>query len=156
MADETTTTSSLAARLKKHFKEPSLFCKITELILCVIAMGLVAGPFQDNQTRPYDIHYVAIFHVAVCGYVFINVVLIMGHLMGERLPKKTALIFTTMGMIMCGTAGIVLLCEWDNFSANLIRAYLQEYKNRIMAAGFFAILAAVVFAIDTYFTNKYN
>lgn len=52
-------------------------------------MGLVAGPFQDNQTRPYDIHYVAIFHVAVCGYVFINIVLVMGYLLGERLPKKT-------------------------------------------------------------------
>lgn len=61
-----------------------------------------------------------------------------------------------MGMIMCGTAGIVLLCEWNNFSSNLIRVYLQEYKNRIMAAGVFAILAAVVFAIDTYFTNKYD
>lgn len=156
MAEESTTMSSLSARLKKHFKEPSLFCKIIELILCVIAMGLVAGPFQDSQTRPYDINYVAIFHVAVCGYVFINVVLIMGHLLGEKLPKKTALIFTTMGMIMCGTAGIVLLCEWNNFSSNLIRAYLQEYKNRIMAAGVFAILAAVVFAIDTYFTNKYD
>ncbi|KAM0732132.1 hypothetical protein ACS0PU_001674 [Formica fusca] len=155
MAEETT-ASTLLTRLKGYLKEAPFFCKIIELIFCVIASGLVAGPFQQNQIRPADIHHIAIFHVAVCGYVLINAILIMSHLLGERLPKKTALIFTTMGAILCCTAGLILIRDWDNFSTNLIHAYLEEYSDQMVAAGSFAILAALVFAIDTYFTNKYD
>lgn len=59
-----------------------------------------------------------------------------------------------MGAILCCTAGLILIRDWDNFSNNLIHAYLQEYSDQTVAAGSFAILAALVFAIDTYFTNK--
>ncbi|KYM76822.1 hypothetical protein ALC53_12711 [Atta colombica] len=154
MAEETSSRPSLLTRMKGYLKEAPFFCKIIELVLCVIATGLVTGPFQQNQFRPTDIHHIAIFHVAVCGYIFINAVLIMSHLLGERLPKKTALIFSTMGAILCCTAGLILIRDWDNFSSNLIHAYLQEYSDQTVAAGSFAILAALVFAIDTYFTNK--
>lgn len=72
-----------------------LFC-ITEIIndrtfqiLCVIATGLVAGPFQQNHIRTDDIHHIALFHVAVCGYILINAILIMSHLLDEQIPKKT-------------------------------------------------------------------
>ncbi|CAL1687148.1 unnamed protein product [Lasius platythorax] len=153
---EETSASTLLTRLKGHLKETPFFCKIIELILCVIATGLVAGPFQQNQLRPTDIHHIAIFHVAVCGYILINAILIMSHLLGERVPKKTALIFTAMGAILCCTAGLILIRDWDNFSTNLIHAYLEEYSDQMVAAGSFAVIAAVVFAIDTYFTNKYN
>ncbi|XP_070165655.1 uncharacterized protein [Polyergus mexicanus] len=155
MAEEIT-ASNLSTRLKGYLKEAPFFCKIIELIFCVIASGLVAEPFQQNQIRPGDIHHIAIFHVAVCGYVLINAILIMSHLLGERLPKKTALIFTAMGAILCCTAGLILIRSWDNFLTNLIHAYVEEYSDQIVAAGSFAILAALVFAIDTYFTNKYD
>lgn len=64
--------------------------------------------------------------------------------------------FTTMGAILCCTAGLILIRDWSNFSANLIHAYLKEYSDQTVAAGSFAILAAVVFAVDTYVTNKYD
>lgn len=67
-----------------------------------------------------------------------------------------ALVFTSMGAILCCTAGLVLIRDWDNFSTNLIHAYLEEYSDQMVAAGSFAIIAAFVFAIDTYFTNKYD
>lgn len=155
MAEETT-ASTLLTRLKKHLKEAPFFCKIIELILCVIATGLAVGPFQENQIRPTDIHHIAIFHVATGGYILINAILITSHLLGERVPKKTALIFTAMGAILCCTAGLILIRDWDNFSTNLIHAYLEEYSDQMVAAGSFAIIAAAVFAVDTYFTNKYD
>ncbi|KAL0107166.1 hypothetical protein PUN28_015588 [Cardiocondyla obscurior] len=154
MAEETSSVSNLLTRLKGYLKEAPFFCKIIELVLCIIAAGLVAGPFQQNQIRPPDIHHVAIFHVAIGGYILINGVLILSHFLGEKLPKKTALIFSTMGAILCCTAGLILIRDWDNFSSNLILAYLQEYSDQMVAAGSFAILAALIFAIDTYFTNK--
>lgn len=55
----------------------------------MIAAGLVAGPFQQDQIRPIDMHHVAVFHVAVGGYILINGILIMSHFLGEQLPKKT-------------------------------------------------------------------
>lgn len=67
-----------------------------------------------------------------------------------------AVIFTTMGAILCCTAGLILIRDWDNLSTNMIHAYLEEYSDRTVAAGSFAILAAIVFAIDTYFTNRYE
>ncbi|XP_020286073.1 uncharacterized protein LOC109855837 [Pseudomyrmex gracilis] len=157
MPEETTTAaSSFFTRLKGYLKKAPFFCKIVELILCVIATGLVAGPFQQNHIRTDDIHHIALFHVAVCGYILINAILIMSHLLDEQIPKKTALMFTTMGAILCCTAGLVLIRDWDNLSTNLIHAYLEEYSNQTVAAGSFAILAALVFAIDAYLTNKYE
>jgi len=61
-----------------------------------------------------------------------------------------------MGAILCCTAGLILIRDWDNFSTNLIHAYLEEYNDQMVAAGSFAIIAAFIFAIDTYFTNKYD
>ncbi|XP_012230553.1 uncharacterized protein [Linepithema humile] len=157
MPEETTTTaSSLATRLKKHLKEVPFFCKIIELVFCVIATGLAAGPFQQDQIRPIDMHHVAVFHIAVGGYILINGILIMSHFLGEQLPKKTALIFTTLGAILCCTAGLVLIRDWDNSSTNLINTYLKDYNDQMVAAGSFAVIAALVFAIDAYFTNKYD
>lgn len=67
-----------------------------------------------------------------------------------------ALIFTTLGAILCCTAGLVIIRDWDNSSTNLINAYLQDYNDQMVAAGSFAVIAAAVYAVDTYFTNKYD
>lgn len=74
----------------------------------------------------------------------------------DYFPFSQSLMFTTMGAILCCTAGLILIRDWDNFSSNLIHAYLEAYSDQTVAAGSFAILAALVFAVDTYFTNKYD
>ncbi|XP_072748790.1 uncharacterized protein [Anoplolepis gracilipes] len=143
---------TLLTRLKKNLKEMPFYCKIIELIFCAITTALMAGSYRHIWS---SIHHVALFHVAISGYILINAIVITGHLLDERLPKKMALIFAVMGAILCCAAGIVLFRDWDIYMSNLAHIYLED-GNQIFAAGCFAIAAAIVFAIDTYFTNKYG
>nr|KAF7437999.1 hypothetical protein H0235_000390 [Vespula pensylvanica] len=79
---------SFSSRLQKYLKEAPFFCKIIELILCIISIGLIVNPF--NEIHREDIDHVAIVYVSLCGYILINAIIILCHLLGDRIPKKTS------------------------------------------------------------------
>lgn len=145
---------TFAARFQKYLKEAPFFCKIIELILCVISVGLIVNPF--NEIPQEDINHVAIVYVSLCGYILINAIIILCHLLGDRMPKRTATAFSAMGAILCLTAGLVLIRDWTYFPNNLIFRYVEQYSDQMVSSGVFAIFAAIVFACDTYFINKYD
>ncbi|KAG7203929.1 hypothetical protein KM043_016948 [Ampulex compressa] len=145
MAEESVTNPNLRTRLRDYLKEAPFFCKIIELVLCVISTGLIIHPFSKIEQE--DMNHVGIFHVSVCGYILINAILIVSHLLGERLPKKTGLAFSAMGSILCCTAGLILIRDWNNFPSNLISQYFEEYSDQIVSSGCFAVLAGLTGSI---------
>lgn len=146
--------STFTARFQKYLKEAPFFCKVIELMLCIISVGLIVNPF--NEIPQGDINHIAIVYVSLCGYILINAIIILCHLLGDRMPKKTALAFSVMGAILCLTAGLVLIHDWTNFPNNLIFRYVEQYSDQMISSGVFAIFAAIIFVCDTYFINKYN
>ncbi|KAF7417700.1 uncharacterized protein V1477_002075 [Vespula maculifrons] len=144
---------SFSSRLQKYLKEAPFFCKIIELILCIISIGLIVNPF--NEIHREDIDHVAIVYVSLCGYILINAIIILCHLLGDRIPKKTAIAFSVMGAVLCLIAGLVLIRDWTEFPNNLIFRYVEQYSDQMISSGVFVIIAAIVFACDIYFINKY-
>ncbi|XP_046838183.1 uncharacterized protein LOC124947604 [Vespa velutina] len=144
---------SISLRLQKYFKEVPFFCKIIELILCIISLGLIVNPF--NEIHREDIDHVAIVYISLCGYILINAIIILCHLLGDRIPKKTVIAFSVMGAVLCLTAGFILISDWTDFPKNLIFQYVEQYSNQMISSGIFAIIAAIVFVCDIYFINKY-
>lgn len=67
-----------------------------------------------------------------------------------------AIIFSGLGAIMCFTAGIILIHDWNNFQNNYISRYQDQYLEQMLSSGIFAILASIIFAIETFFTYKYE
>ncbi|XP_051164044.1 uncharacterized protein LOC127283311 [Leptopilina boulardi] len=145
---------NIASRLKLNMNESPFFCKIIELILCIVSVGLIVGPF--NSRLHANFKNTGLVYVAICGYVLINSIIIFCYLIGEKMPKKMSLFFTGMGAILCFAAGVILIYDWDNFENNLISQYLNQYLDQTLASGIFALLAAFVFALDVYFINKYE
>ncbi|KAI4498067.1 hypothetical protein M0802_006891 [Mischocyttarus mexicanus] len=148
---------SISSRLQKYFKEAPFFCKIIELILCVISVGLIVTPFKEISHKDIktDINDIAIVYVSLCGYILINSIIILCHLLGDRIPKKTAITFSAMGAVLCLTAGLVLIHDWSKYPNNLILPNVEQYSNQMISSAVFAIIASIVFACDIYFINKY-
>ncbi|XP_015183205.1 PREDICTED: uncharacterized protein LOC107069967 [Polistes dominula] len=148
---------TITSRLEKYLKEAPFFCKIIELILCVISVGLIVNPFNEisNKDIKKDINDIAIVYVSLCGYILINAIIILCHLLGDRMPKKTAITFSVMGAVLCLAAGLVLIHDWTEYPNNLILPNVEQYSHQMISSAIFAIFASIVFTSDIYFTNKY-
>lgn len=147
----------ISSRLQKYLKEAPFFCKIIELILCVISVGLIVNPFNEISQKDIkkDINDVAIVYVSLCGYILINAIIILCHLLGDRMPKKTAITFSVMGAVLCLTAGLVLIHNWREYPNNLILPNVEQYSHQMISSAVFAIIASIFFSCDVYFINKY-
>ncbi|CAG5093046.1 Protein of unknown function [Cotesia congregata] len=154
MADEKESTPNITSRLKGYLRETPFFCKIIELLCCVISVGLIVDPYNDRMQS--NLNHAGVIYVGICGYIMINAILILCYLLGEKLNKKTALCFSALGAIMSFTAGIILIYDHENFQNNYISRYHERYLKQILASGIFSILSSVIFVFETYFTYKYE
>ncbi|XP_012256923.1 uncharacterized protein LOC105686564 [Athalia rosae] len=145
--------SNVTSRLKNIVNEAPFFCKVIELIICVVTVGLIVDPF--NSRMQADPNHAAIVYVSLCGYILINAILILCYLIGERQPKRMSMVFSVTGAILCCAAGIVLIHDWSKLYGNMISQYYKQYSDQMAASGVFALLAALVFLIDAIVTNKY-
>ncbi|XP_015599326.1 uncharacterized protein LOC107269692 [Cephus cinctus] len=152
--NEASTTHDVPSRFKKYLKKSSFYCKIVELILLVISIGLIVDPL--NSDMEINKNHAAIIYTSICGYILINTIIILSYLLGERQPKKTSIVFSTMGAILSCVAGLILIHDWDTYQDNLISKYSSQYLNQMLSSGIFAILAIPFFILDAYFTNKYQ
>ncbi|XP_057320611.1 uncharacterized protein LOC130664629 [Microplitis mediator] len=154
MADERGSSLSITSRWKGYLNETPFFCKIIELLFCVIAIGLIIDPFNDRMQA--NLNHAGVIYVAICGYIMINAILIFCYLLGEKLSKKTALFFSRIGAIMTFAAGVILIYDQQNFQNNYISKYHEQYLKQMLASGIFAILASIVFVIENYFIYNYE
>ncbi|XP_034948481.1 uncharacterized protein [Chelonus insularis] len=154
MAQTEENTPTISTRFKQYFKEAPFFCKIIEVIFCVISVGLIIDPFNDQMQQ--NLNHAGMIYVSICGYIMINLIVIICYLYGEKMNKTMALVFSGLGAIMCFAAGVILIYDWKNFQNNYISRYYDQYLEQMLASGIFAILAAFVFAIETYIIYKQN
>ncbi|XP_015515632.1 uncharacterized protein LOC107221231 [Neodiprion lecontei] len=145
--------SNVRSRIKNFASEAPFFCKVIELILCVIAVGLIVDPFNNLQMKP-DVNHAGLIHVSMCGYILINAIIILCYLLGERQPKRMSIIFAVVGAILCCASGVVLIYDWSKLQQDMIYKYWDQYSNQVVASGVFALLASVVFLIEAFVTRK--
>ncbi|XP_011497762.1 PREDICTED: uncharacterized protein LOC105362110 [Ceratosolen solmsi marchali] len=144
----------------------SILLKVIEVVVSIFAVGLVVDPFNSfhriflYQPKP-KIDDIAIIYVTVAGFILINTILIIGHMFGDRMPKRTSVLFSATGTILHIVAGSVVIHNWRKLHSNYAYVYnnntyaSKQYADMLIAGAFFTFVDALVFAVDVFFTIKY-
>ncbi|XP_034934510.1 uncharacterized protein [Chelonus insularis] len=165
MADESLATPP-PPKERRSWHVTILIAKIVEVILAIVIVGLMVDPLNSYQkifNRPRTkLDDVAFVYVAVAGYLLINVLFLIGYVLGDRIPKRTLIMFSTVGCAMHIAAASVMVHTWRkamgsylDFHNNAIHSS-KQYNDMILSGAFFTFVNAAVLGADVFLTIKYS
>lgn len=165
MADETQRAPQVPKE-NKFLKHTTILFKVIEIILSIFAIGLMVDPLNSfqrifNKSR-FKLDDAAFIYVTVAGYVMINTVFIISHLLGDRLPKRTMILFSSLGTILHIVAGSLIIHNWRNISRPHYHLQNNElypskqYMDMLLSSAVFVFLNVLAFVGEIFFTLKYS
>ncbi|KAK6623800.1 hypothetical protein RUM44_010656 [Polyplax serrata] len=152
--------------MKRSQREPkgylkALFCPPTperennDECLSIVLVGLIVDP-TNNGILAFDQNHSGIVYVSWPGYIIINTVLLITHLAGDRVPKRTQILFSFVGGCLFVAAAAVSLEDWRRqHGESLLKTNVQQYSDQTIAAGILALFCALTFFIDVFVTIKF-
>ncbi|OXU25702.1 uncharacterized protein LOC100679946 [Nasonia vitripennis] len=168
MADEGGMQSTHVAKEEDFdaVNSKSIVLKVVQVVISIFAVGLIVDPFDSfhqifNHPPKPKLDDIAVIYVTIAGFIMINAILILGHLLGDRMPKRTSVLFSATGAIMHIVAGSVIIHNWRKLHGNYAYIYnsntypSKQYQDMLIAGAFFTFVDALVFAVDVFFTIKY-
>ncbi|KAK2585072.1 hypothetical protein KPH14_008587 [Odynerus spinipes] len=165
MADENQRTPQ-APKENKMIKHTTVLFKVIEIIISIFAIGLLVDPlnsFQRVFNKPrFKLDDAAFIYVTVAGYVMINTLFVICHLLGDRLPKRTMILFSSLGAILHVVAGSLIVHNWRNIQRphyNLHNDELypsKQYMDMLISSAVFVLLNVLAFVGEIFFTLKYS
>ncbi|CAK1596442.1 unnamed protein product [Parnassius mnemosyne] len=142
--------SRAAAALKRNW---CLGLRIIEMIISVIAIGLIVGALYSPQVVQSDHRHIALIFSAYSSYIIITGVLVIARLLGESAGWRTSIGFSILGVIMFTAAAGVIFYDWHkSYYANL-RPNKEAY-NLLISSGVFSVMNAAIFLIHAFFTFR--
>ncbi|KAF7405779.1 hypothetical protein HZH68_005148 [Vespula germanica] len=165
MADENqrTTQVSKENRISKHIP---IFFKVIEIILAIFAIGLLVDPlnsFQRVFNKPrFKLDDAAFIYVTVAGYIMINSLFVICHLLGDRLPKRTMIIFSSLGAILHIVAGSLIIHNWRTIQRPYYHMQNNElypskqYMDMLISSAIFVLINALTFVAEIFLILKYS
>ncbi|XP_072931731.1 uncharacterized protein [Epargyreus clarus] len=138
-----------AAVLKKNW---CVGLRIVELILAVIAVGLVVGAlYYMPQVVASSHRHIALIYSSFSSFIIITGVLIIARLLGESAGWKTSLMFSVLGFIMFTAAAGIIFYDWHRSYYVNIRPNKEAY-DLLISSGVFAVIDAAVFLVHAIIT----
>jgi hypothetical protein len=136
------------------------------VILAIFAIGLAVDPmnsFQRIFNRPrFKLDDAATIYVTVAGYILINAVFIISHILGDRVPKRTLIIFASVGAFMHVVAGSLMIHNWRQMNGPYYYVYNNEvhpskqYMDMLVSAAVFTFVNAIVFVAEIAAIIRYS
>ncbi|KAK0085604.1 hypothetical protein PV325_004786 [Microctonus aethiopoides] len=136
------------------------------VILAVFIIGLMVDPLNSYQriynrlrTRLAD---VAIIYISVAGYLLINLLFVIGYTLGDKIPKRTSIMFSAVGSILHVVAASVMIHNWRTVMGSYVDFHnnatnsSKQYNDMLISSSVFTFINAVVFGIDVFVTMKYT
>ncbi|XP_047506927.1 uncharacterized protein LOC125050901 [Pieris napi] len=124
-----------------------------ELILAVIAIGLIIGALYAPQVVQSDHRHIALIYSAYSSFIIITGVLIIARIFGESAGWRTSLTFSILGVIMFTAAAAVIFYDWHrSYYANM-RPNKSSY-DLLISSGVFAVMDAAVFLLHAVLTFR--
>ncbi|KAL6424623.1 hypothetical protein ACFW04_009961 [Cataglyphis niger] len=132
--------------------------KIIELIVAIFAIGLVVDPMNSfqrtfNRSR-FKLDDAATIYVTVAGYILINGLFVISHMLGDRVPKRTLILFAFVGAIMHLVAGSLMVHNWRQMNGPYYYVYNNEihpskqYMDMLISAAVFTFVNVAVFVAE--------
>ncbi|CAD6241367.1 GSCOCG00002693001-RA-CDS [Cotesia congregata] len=166
MADETLPTEPVAKE-RKSLHVTTIVAKVTEVVLAVFIIGLVVDPLNSYHQRMYNrprskLDDVALIYTTVAGYLLINLLFIIGHALGDKIPKRMIIMFSVVGAIMHLISASVMVHSWRKavgsyFDVQNNNIYSSKmYNDMMISASVFTFINAAVYAAEVFVTVKYS
>ncbi|EZA62655.1 hypothetical protein X777_07470 [Ooceraea biroi] len=93
MADESQQSQEPTSKRRKILSHLPIAIKVLEVAMAIFAIGLAVDPmdsFQHVFTRSrFKLADAATIYITVAGYILINTLFILSHMLGDRVPKRT-------------------------------------------------------------------
>lgn len=142
--------SRAATALKQYW---CIGLRIIELIIAIIAIGLIVSPLYSQHVVQSDLRHIALIYSAYSSFIIITSVLIIARLFGETVGWRTSMAFSILGAIMFTAAAAVIFYDWHkSYYANL-RPNKQTY-DLLISSGVFAVINVLVFIIHAVLTFR--
>ncbi|KAK1130091.1 hypothetical protein K0M31_019775 [Melipona bicolor] len=130
--------------------------KISEIILAVLVIGLIADPlisFQRIMTRTHlKLNDAAMIYITVAGYLIINTLFFICQLLGDEIPKRTLLVFSSVGAQMHLVAGGIIVYNWKRIYGrfgNNNEAYpSKQYMDMFISGAVFTFVNGIVLFLE--------
>ncbi|CAK9816976.1 hypothetical protein ANTQUA_LOCUS9187 [Anthophora quadrimaculata] len=147
---------------RKMMRHLPILLKILEIILAVFSIGLIVDPLNSYQKILIRTHFklddAAIIYTTIAGYLIINSLFIICHFLGDRVPKRTLIIFSTVGALLHIVAGSVIVYNWRKilgpYYSNNEFYPSKQYMDMFISGAVFTFVNAVVFTLEVFFTIK--
>ncbi|XP_032669606.1 uncharacterized protein LOC116843349 [Odontomachus brunneus] len=166
MADESQQRPQPTAKSHKILSHLPIAIKVLEVIVAIFAIGLAVDPmnsFQRIFNKPrFKLDDAATIYITVAGYILINTLFILGHMLGDRVPKRTLLMFASVGALMHVVAGSLMVHNWRNLNGRYFYAHNNEihpskqYMDMLISAAVFTFVNAVVFIAEIIAILRYS
>ncbi|XP_015122434.1 uncharacterized protein LOC107044888 [Diachasma alloeum] len=164
MAEESLPPAPVIKEREQKHSLPVL-TKIAQVLLAVLIIGLIVDPFNShlrilNQPKR-NLDDVAIVYISVSGYLLINVIFIIGYFLGDRIPKKTSIMFSAVGACLHIVAANVMVHKWRRMTGSYIdyqsnnAVYSsKQYNDMLISGAVFTFINAIIFAADVLITMR--
>ncbi|XP_065218994.1 uncharacterized protein LOC135844658 [Planococcus citri] len=142
---------------EKNLKESILgaspfLIKVLELVLALLSISLIISPY--NKVQPSN-GKSGLIYSAFTGAILINILIIVCHFIGERIPKKACLIISCFYGVFMLIAGFIVIQDWRNIQTNIYARQFKYHMDMMLASGVFSIFTSVSFFADIGLTIKY-
>ncbi|XP_011170327.1 uncharacterized protein LOC105203248 [Solenopsis invicta] len=166
MADEAQQSQEPITKKHKILSHLPIAIKVLEVILSIFAIGLAVDPmnsFQRIFNRPrFKLDDAATIYVTIAGYMLINALFIISHMLGDRVPKRTLLMFATVGAFMHVVAGSLIVHNWRQINGPYYYVHNNEihpskmYMDMLISAAVFTFVNAAVFITESIAIIRYS
>ncbi|XP_012532785.2 uncharacterized protein LOC105834669 [Monomorium pharaonis] len=167
MADEAQQSQQPTTKRHKVLSHLPIAIKVLEVILSIFATGLVVDPMNSFQrifnNRPrFKLDDAATIYVTIAGYILINALFIISHALGDRVPKRTLLMFASVGGFMHVVAGSLIVHNWRHMNGHYYYVHNNEihpskmYMDMLISSAVFTFVNAVAFVAEIIAIVRYS
>lgn len=137
-----------------------------EVIVAIFAIGLAVDPlnsFQRIFNKPrFKLDDAATIYISVAGYILINSLFVISHMLGDRVPKRTLLLFASVGVCMHVVAGSLMVHNWRKMNGSYYYVHNNEihpskqYMDMLISAAVFTFVNAAIFVAEIISLIRYS
>ncbi|XP_017763216.1 PREDICTED: uncharacterized protein LOC108552997 [Eufriesea mexicana] len=162
MADESQQDQP-ARKERNIMRHIPLLMKIMEVILSVFSIGLIVDPLNSFQKILVRSHFklddAAIIYIAIGSYMIINTLFIICHMIGDRIPQRSLIIFASVGALLHIVAGSVIVYNWRTILGPYFNnnGYYpsKQYMDMLISGSIFTFANSVAFIFEIFFLVKF-
>ncbi|XP_044253492.1 uncharacterized protein LOC123004336 isoform X2 [Tribolium madens] len=148
--EETKEQQNFKQKVQKHWQ---IGIKILELLICVVCLGFIFEPANEIHLGGNYMHHTGVMYTAYTGYILINVVLLAGRAIGDRIPYITIIIFDVIGAGLFLITGILLLVDRIRLAKDIFHP--RHYLLTMMTVSVcFAFANCGIFLLEAFLTRK--